>query len=209
MARIIIVDDHPIFRSGLKQIIDDEYDLEVIGEAGDASQLYKMLAEKKWDIIILDISLPGENGIDILKELKYRYKKVSVLFLSNHPESQYGIRALKAGAAGYMTKESAPRNVVEAIRKIVAGGRYISPAMGEKLANGLNVDIIKSAHETLSDREFQVMCLLGSGKTVKEIATELLLSMQTVSTYRSRILLKMDLTSTAEIIRYVIENHLN
>ena len=209
MTKIIIVDDHPIFRSGLKQILDDEYDMEVVAEAGNARQLYRVLEEKKWDVIVLDINLPGENGLDILKELKYRFKKVFVLFLSNHPESQYGTRALKAGAAGYMTKEAAPRELVTALRKIVAGGRYISPTMAEKLANGLNLDIKKSAHETLSDREFQVMCLLGSGKTVTEIATELLLSVQTVSTYRSRILLKMDLTSNVDIIRYVIENHLD
>ncbi len=208
MARIIIVDDHPIFRSGLKQILDDEYDMEVVAEAGNARQLYRVIEGKKWDVIVLDINLPGENGLEILKELNYRFKKVSILFLSNHPESQYGIRALKAGAAGYMTKEAAPRELVTALRKIVSGGKYISPSLAEKLANGLHLGKKKVDHEALSDREFQVMCLLGSGKSVKEIADELLLSVQTVSTYRTRVLEKLAMSSNADIIRYVIENKL-
>jgi DNA-binding NarL/FixJ family response regulator len=208
MAKVIIVDDHPLFRSGLKQILDEEYDMEVVAEAGNAQQLYRVIKERKWDVIILDINLPGENGLDILKELKYQYKKVSVLFLSNHPESQYGIRALKAGASGYMTKEAAPRELVTALRKIVAGKKYISPMLAEKLADGLDRNERKRDHEVLSDREFQVMCLLGSGKSVKDIAGELLLTVQTVSTYRSRVVEKMGMSSTAEIIRYVIENDL-
>lgn len=208
MNKIIIVDDHPIFRSGLKQILDEEYDMEVVAQAGNAQQLYRVIKEKKWDVLILDINLPGENGLEILKELKYRYKKVLVLFLSNHPESQYGIRALKAGAAGYMTKEAAPRELVTALRRIVAGKKYISPVLAEKLANGIEMNKRKVDHEVLSDREFQVMCLLGAGKPVKEIAEELILSVQTVSTYRSRIMEKMGLSSHAEIIRYVIEHDL-
>lgn len=208
MTKIIIVDDHPIFRSGLKQILQEELDMEVVGDAGSAQDLYKILKELKWDLIILDINLPGENGIEILKELNYRYKKVSVLFLSNHSESQYGIRALEAGAAGYMTKEAAPRELVTAIRKIMTGRKYISETMAEKLASGLGNKSKKTGHESLSDREFQVMCLLGSGKSVKEIANELILTVQTVSTYRSRILEKMKMNSSADIIRYVIENNL-
>jgi DNA-binding NarL/FixJ family response regulator len=208
MNKIIIVDDHPIFRFGLKQILNDEYDMEVVGEAENARQLYQLVKKIKWNLVILDITLPGENGIDILKELKYRFDKVSVLFLSNHPESQYAVRALKAGAAGYMTKEAAPRELVKAIRKIVSGGKYISASLAEKLANGLDIHVGKPDHEKLSDREFQVMCMLGSGKTVKAIAEELLLSVQTVSTYRFRILQKMNMKTTAEITRYVIENNL-
>jgi DNA-binding NarL/FixJ family response regulator len=208
MIKLIIVDDHPIFRSGLRQILEDEHDIEVVGEAGNASQLYKIVQNTQWDMIILDISLPGENGIDILKELKYRNKKADVLFLSNHPESQYGIRALKAGAAGYMTKETVPRELVKAIRKIASGRKYISDGLAEKMANGLSFRTKPDDHEGLSDREFQVMSLIGSGKTIKEIAKELLLSVQTVSTYRARILEKMNMKSNAEIIRYVIENRL-
>ncbi len=208
MNKIIIVDDHPIFRFGLKQILNDEYDMEVVGEAENAMQLYQLVKKTKWNLVVLDIRLPGENGIDILKKLKYRFDKVSVLFLSNHPESQYAVRALKAGAAGYMTKEAAPRELVKAIRKIVSGGKYISASLAEKLANGLDIHAGKPDHEKLSDREFQVMCMLGSGKTVKEIAEELLLSVQTVSTYRSRVLQKMNMKTTAEITRYVIEINL-
>ena len=208
MNKIIIVDDHPIFRSGLKQILNDEYDMEVVGEAGNANQLYSILEKKEWDLIILDISLPGESGIDILKELRYRFKKVTVLFMSHHPESQYGIRALKAGAAGYITKETVSRELVKAIRKIVAGGKYISETLAEKLADGLSDKPKKMDHERLSDREYEVMRMIGLGKTIKNIAEELLLSTQTVSTYRSRILQKMNMKSNAEIIRYVIENRL-
>lgn len=208
MNKIIIVDDHPIFRSGLKQILNNEYDMEVTGEAEDARELYQLLDKVEWDLVVLDISLPGESGIDILKELKYRYDKVPVLVLSNHPESQYGVRSLKAGASGYMTKEAVPRELVLAIRRILAGKKYISADLAERLADSLSDRSGKPGHEKLSDREFQVMCMLGSGKTVGEIAEELLLSVQTVSTYRSRVLQKMNMKSTAEITRYVIENRL-
>jgi len=208
MIKIIIVDDHPIFRSGLKQILETEMEMKVVGTAGSAPELYRILGSITWDLIILDIHLPGENGIEILKELLYRDNKVRVLFLSNYPESQYGIRALEAGASGYMTKETAPRELVTAIRKIMAGKKYLSETMVEKLANGLGRKSKKTGHETLSDREFQVMGLLGSGKTVKEVAAELRLSVQTVSTYRSRVMAKMKMDSNADIIRYVIENNL-
>ncbi len=208
MIKLIIVDDHPIFRSGVKQIFDDEPDMEVVGEAGDAPELYKILEEKEWNLVVLDINLPGENGLEILKELKYRNDKVNVLFLSNHSESQYGIRALRAGAAGYMTKDAVPRELVKAVRKISGGRKYISEALAERMADGLNVKERNSGHEGLSDREFQVMCLIGAGKTVKEIAEELLLTVQTISTYRTRILQKMNMKSNAEIIRYIIDNRL-
>lgn len=208
MTKIVIVDDHPIFRSGLKQILREELDMEVVGDAGNSNELYRILDQTEWDIIILDIHLPGENGLEILKELLYRYKKVRVLFLSNSPESQYGIRALEAGAAGYMTKEAAPRELVSAVRKIMSGKKYLSETLVEKLANRLGNKSTKTGHESLSDREFQVMCLLGSGKTVKQIAEELMLTVQTVSTYRSRIMEKMKMSTNADIIRYVIENNL-
>ncbi|MCK4764435.1 MAG: response regulator transcription factor [Candidatus Aminicenantes bacterium] len=208
MNKIIIVDDHPIFRSGLKQILNNEYDMEVTGEAENARELYQTLEKVEWDLVVLDISLPGESGIDILKELKYRHDKVPVLVLSNHPESQYGVRSLKAGASGYMTKEAVPRELVLAIRRILTGRKYISADLAERLADNLHNKSGKPGHEKLSDREFQVMCMLGSGKTVGEIAEELLLSVQTVSTYRARVLQKMNMKTTAEVTRYVIENHL-
>jgi DNA-binding NarL/FixJ family response regulator len=208
MNKIIIVDDHPVFRSGLKQILNDAYDMEVVGEAGNARQLYQLLDNVKWDVVVLDIVLPGESGLDILKELKYRFKKFSALCMSYHPESQFGIRALKAGAAGYLTKEAAPEEIVNAIRRIVSGRKYISHSLAEKLANGLDIQSEKPNHDKLSDREFQIMGMIGAGKTIKEIASELLLSVQTVSTYRSRILQKMNMKTNAEITRYVVENGL-
>lgn len=208
MNKIIIVDDHPVFRSGLKQILNDAYDMEVVGEAGNARQLYQLLDNVKWDVVVLDIVLPGESGLDILKELKYRFKKVSVLCMSYHPESQFGIRTLKAGAAGYITKEAAPEEIVNAIRRIVSGRRYISHSLAERLAENLDIQPGKPDHNKLSDREFQIMGMIGAGKTIKEIASELLLSVQTVSTYRSRILQKMNMKTNAEITRYVVENRL-
>ncbi|MCP4216432.1 MAG: response regulator transcription factor [bacterium] len=209
MSKIIIVDDHPIFLSGLKQILNDQYDLEVVGEAHDAASLYKLAENVVWDVIVLDISLPGQSGIEILEELKYRYgSKVKVFFLSNHPESQFARRALKAGAVGYMTKEAAPRELVAAIRKTASGRKYISASMAEKLADGLDIHSEVPDHEKLSHREFQVMCMIGAGKTIKEIAEILFLSVQTISTYRARILEKMEMKSSAEITRYVVENQL-
>jgi two-component system invasion response regulator UvrY len=208
MNKIIIVDDHPVFRSGLKQILNDANDMEVVGEAGNAVELYQLLDKVKWDVVILDISLPGESGLVILKELKYRFKKCNVLCMSYHPESQFGVRVLKAGAVGYITKEAAPEEVVNAIRRIVSGRRYISSSLAEKLADSLGIHPGKPAHDKLSDREFQVMCMIGNGKSNKEIARELFLSAQTVSTYKSRILEKMNMKTTAEITRYVVENNL-
>lgn len=208
MNKIIIVDDHPIFRSGLKQIINNEPGMKVVGEAASAREVYGLLEKVEWNLIVLDISLPGESGLDILKELRYRYAKALVLILSNHPESQYGVRSLKAGASGYMTKEAVPRELVSAIRRILSGRKYIGSRLAEKLADSLDIHAGAPVHETLSDREFQVMRMLGSGKTVGEIAGELLLSVQTVSTYRSRIFKKMGIKNIAELTRYVIENRL-
>lgn len=208
MNKIIIVDDHPVFRSGLKQILNDASDMEVVGEAGNAMELYQLLDKVKWDVVILDIVLPGESGLVILKELKYRFKNGNVLCMSYHPESQFGIRVLRAGAAGYITKEAAPEEIVKAIRRIVTGRRYISSSLAEKLADSLGIQPGKPAHDKLSDREFQVMCMIGNGKTNKEIARELFLSAQTVSTYKSRVLEKMNMKTTAEITRYVVENNL-
>ncbi|PKN05611.1 MAG: DNA-binding response regulator [Deltaproteobacteria bacterium HGW-Deltaproteobacteria-9] len=206
--RILIADDHPIVRAGFKQVISDTPDLIVADEAGNGQEVLQYLKKKKYDVVLLDISMPGKNGLEILKDLKADYPKLPVLILSIYPEEQYAIRALRAGAAGYLTKASAPNELISAIRKISAGGRYISASLAEKLANYLNADMTKSPHETLSDREHQVMQLIASGKTVSEIAASLNLSVKTISTYRSHILEKMKMKNNAEITLYAVQNKL-
>jgi DNA-binding NarL/FixJ family response regulator len=206
--RILIADDHPIVRAGFKQVLSETPDLVVADEAGNGQEVLEHLKKKKYDVVLLDISMPGKNGLEILKELKTDYPKLPVLILSIYPEEQYAIRALKAGAAGYLTKESAPHELISAIRKISAGGRYISASLAEKLATYLNVDMTKSPHETLSDREHQVMRLIASGKTVSEIAESLNLSVKTISTYRTHILEKMKMKNNAEITLYAVQNKL-
>ena len=206
--RILIADDHPIVRAGFKQVLSETPDLVVADEAGNGQEVLEHLKKKKYDVVLLDISMPGKNGLEILKELKTDYPKLPVLILSIYPEEQYAIRALKAGAAGYLTKESAPHELISAIRKISAGGRYISESLAEKLATYLNVDMTKSPHETLSDREHQVMRLIASGKTVSEIAENLNLSVKTISTYRTHILEKMKMKNNAEITLYAVQNKL-
>ena len=206
--RILIADDHPIVRAGFKQVLSETPDLVVADEAGNGQEVLEHLKKKKYDVVLLDISMPGKNGLEILKELKTDYPKLPVLILSIYPEEQYAIRALKAGAAGYLTKESAPHELISAIRKISAGGRYISASLAEKLATYLNVDMTKSPHETLSDREHQVMRMIASGKTVSEIAESLNLSVKTISTYRTHILEKMKMKNNAEITLYAVQNKL-
>lgn len=208
MIKILVADDHPIVRRGLKQILAEESDMQVGGEAATAQELLHKVRGEPWDVVLLDISMPGGGGLDVLKELRRHYPKLSVLILSMHPEDQFGLRVLRLGAAGYMTKESAPEELVKAIRKVCQGGKYVSPSLAEKLAFHLETDIEKPPHETLSDREYQVMCLIGSGKRVSDIAQELSLSVKTVSTYRARILEKMKLKNNAELTRYVLENRL-
>lgn len=208
MTRIIIVDDHPVVRQGLKQILADEPDMIVTGEASNAQGLLEKVRKEKCDVVLLDITMPGRGGLDILKELRREHPKLSVLVLSIHPEDQFGPRVLKSGAAGYMTKESAPEELVKAIRRVAAGGKYISPSLAEKLASDLAGDSAKAPHEKLSDREYQVMSLIASGKTVNEISARLSLSKKTISTYRSRILEKMKIKTNAELIHYAIKNRL-
>lgn len=207
MAKVLIADDHAIVRRGLKQILAEEHDLE-IGEASAPPEVLAMAREQTWDIVVLDLDLPGKSGLDVLKELKQAHPKLPVLILSMHPEDQFAVRTLRAGAAGYMTKGSAPDELVKAIRKILRGGRYISEAVADKLAVNLDVDSEKPPHELLSDREYQVLCLIASGKTVSEIASELSLSVPTISTYRTRILEKMDMRTNAELTHYAIQNGL-
>jgi len=208
MMRILIVDDHAIVRRGLRDLLSDEFHGAAFGEASDAQQALEQLRKKEWDVALLDIALPGKSGLDLLKELKTEWPKLPVLILSAHPEDQFAVRALKAGAGGYMTKESAPEELAKALRKIMAGGRYVSPALAEMLALGVTKDLTRTPHETLSDREYEVMSRIASGKTVTEIAEELSLSPKTISTYRTRVLEKLGLKNSAAIVQYVIRNGL-
>jgi DNA-binding NarL/FixJ family response regulator len=208
VIRVLIADDHAILRSGLKEILGHELKDVECGEAEDARQVLLQVQSGGWDLVMLDITMPGRSGLDILKDIKAVRPKLPVLVLSMHPEDQYGKRVLKAGASGYMRKESAPDELIKAIRKVLAGGRYVSPALAEKLAVDLSDDVGWPSHETLSDREFEVLRMIASGKTVGRIAEELHLSVTTVSTYRARILEKMDLNTTAELMHYALRNHL-
>ena len=208
MIKIIIADDHPIVRAGMKQVISEASDLMVADEASDGHKLLSKIREENFDVVILDISMPHMDGLDVLKQLKIEKPKLPVIVLSIHPEDQYALRVLKAGASGYVTKASAPDELIGAIRKVFRGGKYISPAIAEKLAFQLDANFEGMPHEALSDREYQVLCMLASGKTATEIADELALSVKTVSTYRSRILEKMDMKNNAELIHYAVQNKL-
>jgi len=182
MIRVLIVDDHAIVRRGLRALLSDELRGAAFGEASDAQEALKELRREKWDVALLDITLPGKSGLDLLKELKAARPRLPVLVLSVHPEDQFAVRALKAGAEGYLTKDSAPEELVKAIRKVLAGGRYVSPTLAEKLASNVGKDFTRMPHETLSDREYEIMCLIASGQTVTEIAGELSLSVKTSRT---------------------------
>lgn len=208
MIKVLIADDHAVVRQGLKQIIDNETDMKIAGEAASAHETLEKIRKQNWDVVILDITMPGKSGLDALKEIKLEKPKLPVLVLSMHPEDQYATRVLKAGASGYMTKESAPEELVQAVRKVVNGGKYISPALAEKLAFDLGAPSDKAPHELLSDREYQVLCLIAGGKTVNEIGQTLSLSVKTISTYRTRILEKMNLKNNAELIHYALQNKL-
>ena len=206
--KILIADDHPIVRAGFKQVISDMPDMLVADEAGNGQEVLQLIGKKDYDLVLLDISMPGRNGLEILKDLKSEKPKLPVLILSIYPEEQYAIRALRAGASGYMTKASAPNELILAIRKISEGGKYISASLAEKLAYYLDGDATKPPHETLSDREYQVMLMIASGKTVTEIANELCLSVKTISTYRTHIREKMKMKNNAEITLYAVQNKL-
>lgn len=208
MIKILIADDHAIVRKGLKQILADAPDIASIDEASSGQEALKKVRENNYNMVLLDISMPGMSGVDVLKQLKTEKPRLPVLILTMHPEDQYAVRILKAGASGYLTKESAPDELISAIQKVSQGGRYISPSLAEKLACDLDSTAIQPLHEGLSDREYQIMTMLASGKSTKEIAHELSLGMPTVSTYRFRILLKMKLKNNAELISYAIKNNL-
>lgn len=208
MIKILIADDHAIVREGLKQIVADTSDMIVTAEASDGHEVLALLSKNNYDVVVLDMAMPGLTGLDILKQIKRETPKLPVLILSVHPEEQYAVRSLKAGASGYLTKESAPDELITAIRKVSMGGKYITSSLAEKLAFELEVDAEKPPHKTLSDREFQVMCMIAKGRTIKNIAEELFLSPKTVSTYRSRILEKMKMKSNEELTHYARNNHL-
>ncbi len=208
MIKILIADDHPVVRKGLREIIEETSDMEVADEASNGQEVLAKVFKKDFDVVLLDISMPGRSGLDILKELKSQLPKLAVLVLSIHPEEQYAVQVLKAGASGYLTKKSAPEELVTALRKVSAGGKYVSPSLAEKLASALETGIEKPPHETLSAREYEVMRKIALGKTVTEIARELFLSPKTISTYRSRILEKIGIKNNAELIRYAIKNRL-
>ena len=207
--KVLVADDHEIVRQGLKTIISEHSDLSIAGEAENGNQVLKILKKTKVDVVLLDFDMPEKNGLDTLIELKALYPKLPVMILSIFPEDHYGTRFLKAGASGYLQKSSATDQLIDAIRKVFNGGKYISSALTDKLVTGLNKDKEQFLHEALTDREFQVFRLLATGKKLKEMADELCLSINTISTYRSRILQKMDLKSNADVIRYAIENGLS
>lgn len=206
--RILLADDHGVVRQGLRLILADAFKRAVFGEAADSRQTLDRVVKECWDIVILDLTMPGRSGLEVLKEIKRLYPKLPVLILSMHPEDQFAVRLLKAGASGYLTKESAVEELVGAMKKAMAGGRYISPALAEKMASLLVNETTAAPHERLSDREFLILRLIASGKPVGVIARELSLSVKTVSTYRARLLEKLGLTNNAEVVHYAFLNHL-
>ncbi len=206
--RVLIADDHAIVRQGLRQILSDTPDLTVAGEAENGVQAVNMVRAGEWDVVLMDVSMPDRNGIDALKLIKKEFPRLPVLILSMYPEEQYAIRALKAGAAGYLTKQSAPELLVTAIRQVASGKKYVSPSLAEELANAIGEDSERPAHEKLSDREYQTLCMIASGKTPTEIAEALNLSVKTVSVYRARLLEKMNLRNNAELTHYGLKHGL-
>jgi two-component system invasion response regulator UvrY len=205
---LLIADDHPVVRQGLRQMLDQEEDFTVVGEARNGGEVVDLSRNVDWDVAVLDYNMPDSTGLDLVKELHQRFPEKPVLILSMYPEDRHAVRVLKAGAAGYLTKETAPEELVRAIRKVAGGGKYVTTALGEKLALELEDKRAGPVHETLSDREYQIMWLIASGKTGREIARELTLSPNTVSTYRNRILRKMKMKSNAELMRYAVKYQL-
>jgi DNA-binding NarL/FixJ family response regulator len=209
MIRVLFTEDHAIVREGLKQILADTKDIVVAGEAADGEETLEKIKKNEYDIVVMDISMPGKSGLEILPELKKICPKLPVLILSMYPEDVYAVRSFRSGASGYLSKESAPTELITAIRKVASGGKYVSSGMAEKLLLSIGDDSGKPLHEKLSEREHQILCMISSGKTGKEIAAELTLSAKTVSTYRTRILEKMDLKNNAELTHYAIQNGLS
>lgn len=208
MVRVVIIDDHAILRRGLAQIINESGTMEMAGEAENSAQALQLLRTTSCDVVLLDISLPDRNGIETLKLIRKEFPKLKVLMLSMHPEDQYALRALKAGASGYLTKQSAPAQLVSAIDQVSHGRKYVTPAVAEELAKHFGSDIVEAPHEKLSIREYQTLCLIASGKSLTEIGHQMAISVKTVSVYRSRILEKMGMKHNAELTHYAIKNNL-
>ena len=204
MIRVLVADDHPLLRTALKQVLSLEPDLIAAGEAEDSEQVLQKIGEQAWDVVILDLAMPGRGGLDVIREIRRLKPHLPVLVLSMYAEEQFAVRAIKAGANGYLSKDSNGDEVVRAIRKILTGKKYVSASLAELLADALDSQIDQQLHETLSDREFQVLCKIGAGRTVSEIAQEMALSVKTISTYRARILEKMNMSNNAELARYAI-----
>ncbi len=208
MLRILIADDHTVVRKGLRQILLEEFPAAFIEEVADGGEMIKKVMTDKWDVVISDLSMPGRSGLDALQQIKHSFPNLPVLILSIHPEEHYALRVLKAGASGYLSKDSASDELVKAVQKVLLGKKYISASVAEKLATSFAPDSTKHPHELLSDREFDVMKILASGKSVSEIAEMLSLSVTTVSTYRARVMTKMNLKSNSDLTKYAIENFL-
>ena len=208
MLNILLADDHPVVRQGIRQILAETFVQATFGEACNTRELFDLVGKGRWDILVLDLSMPGGNGLEALKQIKHDHPKLPVMILSMFPEDQYAVRTIRAGAAGYLNKESATEELVQAIRKILHGGQYISPAVADELVMYARNDDDQPLHKHLSDREYQVLCLLASGRKVKDISADLSLSAKTISTYRARLLLKMNLQTNAELTHYAIDNGL-
>jgi two-component system, NarL family, invasion response regulator UvrY len=207
MVKVLLVDDHPVVRRGVREILSDEPDIDIL-ETADGHECARLIQEGSINLVILDLDLPGKNGLDLLKEIKRKRPDLPVLILSIYPEEQFAVRVLKAGASGFVSKDAAPQELVKAVRKILGGGKHVSQRIAEFLLAQVGCESTSSPHERLSDREFQILCLLGAGKTVSSIAGELSLSVPTVSTYRARILQKMEMKTTAQLMHYAILNQL-
>ncbi len=208
MIAVFVVDDHAVVRRGIKQILGECPDCALVGEAGTAADALSGLRRTHCDVVVLDISLPDRNGLDLLPQIRQEFPRLKVVMLTMHPEEQYAIRLLKAGALGYLTKDGLPEELVAAIRRVAAGGRYLTPSLAERMADHLGAGGEKPPHERLSDREFQVFCLVAEGKTLTEIAYELSVSVKTISTHRTRILQKTGFKNNAELVGYAVRNGL-
>jgi len=208
MIRVAIADDHPIVREGLRRIVSDDGGISVPGEASSAVELFRLLKSTAVDVVLLDVSMPGATFIETLQDLRRRHSSVKVLVISAHPEDQWAMRSLQAGASGYLTKDHSPEQLVLAIRRVARGGKYVSESMAERLAGMVDASGSRAPHEQLSDREFEVLRALGSGMMVKEVAAQLRLSAKTVSTYRTRLLDKMGMKTKADLVRYVVAHNL-
>ena len=206
--RVLIADDHAVVRRGLKQILSEERDISVVGEARNGHEALEMSRRLEWDIAVVDYAMPGRGGVELLKEIKRHHPKRPVLVLSMYPEEWHAVQVLRAGGAGYLNKETATEELMTAIRKVAKGGRYVSPALAEKLASGLAPDRARAPHESLSDREYRVLWLLASGKPISQIAQEMFLSPSTISTYRTRILRKLGLANNAQLVQYAVQHQL-